>query len=165
MLGCLPLLCQNKVKWMIKAISWEYVIFWLRMRVKVRSHQLSVQFQPWNCWGLCSEIDVGPPLFTLLQTEMLTDGVWTGRCDQPLRLWSCWVQNEYYNLLNATGESEPFLLLTVTLWEEEKLTYMGWNFQVERFLSNKTTVWVSNSRGTSRAVPGKFLGLHSRLRS
>ena len=35
--------------------------------------------------GLCSELDVGPPLFTLLQSEMQMDGAksdcW---CDQPL---------------------------------------------------------------------------------
>ena len=45
--------------------------------------KLSIQFQLWNCFGLCLGIDVGPPLFTLLQPEMPTDGVWTGRCDQP----------------------------------------------------------------------------------
>ena len=37
-------------------------------------------FEPWDCWGL----DSGPPLFTLLQPEMPTDGVWIGWCDQPL---------------------------------------------------------------------------------
>ena len=47
--------------------------------------KFSVQFQPWNCWRLCSGIDVGPPPFTLLQPEMPTDGVWTGQCDQPLK--------------------------------------------------------------------------------
>ena len=31
-------------------------------------------FQPWHCWRLCWEIDVGPPLFTLLQPKMLTNG-------------------------------------------------------------------------------------------
>ena len=25
----------------------------------------SVRFQPWNCWELCTETNVGPPLFTL----------------------------------------------------------------------------------------------------
>jgi hypothetical protein len=43
--------------------------------------KLSVWFQLWNCWGLCSDLDVGAPLFTLLQLEMPTDGVSTGRCD------------------------------------------------------------------------------------
>ena len=46
--------------------------------------KLSVRFQPWNCWGPCSNIDVDPPLFTLLQQEMPTDGVITGWCDRPL---------------------------------------------------------------------------------
>jgi hypothetical protein len=46
--------------------------------------KLSVWLQLWNCWGLCFNLDVGRPLFTLLQTEMPTDGVSTGRCDQPL---------------------------------------------------------------------------------
>ena len=46
--------------------------------------KFSFGFQPWNCWGLCSNIDVGPPLFTLLQPEMPTDGVWTSWCDRPL---------------------------------------------------------------------------------
>jgi hypothetical protein len=36
---------------------------------------VSVQFQSWNYWRLCWEIDVGPPLFTLLQPEeMMVDG-------------------------------------------------------------------------------------------
>ena len=30
--------------------------------------QLSVQFQQGNCWGLYFKVDVGPPLFTLLQS-------------------------------------------------------------------------------------------------
>ena len=34
---------------------------------------------------LRSEIDVGPPLFTSSQSEMPTDGVRIGRCDQPLK--------------------------------------------------------------------------------
>ena len=34
--------------------------------------KLSVRFEPWSCWGLCWEIDVGPPRFTLLQSEMPT---------------------------------------------------------------------------------------------
>ena len=38
----------------------------------------SVWFHLWNCWGLCWERDARPPLFTLLQPEMLTDGVWIG---------------------------------------------------------------------------------------
>jgi hypothetical protein len=29
--------------------------------------KVSIWFQLWNCWGSCSEIDVGTPLFTLLQ--------------------------------------------------------------------------------------------------
>ena len=45
---------------------------------------LSIQFRPWNCWGLRWGIDVGPPLFTLWQPGILTDGVRTGWCDQPL---------------------------------------------------------------------------------
>ena len=37
-------------------------------------------------------LDVGPPLFTLLQPEMLMDVVETGRCDQPLKSGE-WVGN------------------------------------------------------------------------
>jgi hypothetical protein len=66
--------------------------------------KLSIRFQPWNCWGLCSEIDVGPPLFTLLRPEMPTDGVWTGWCDQPLS------QSHYPNPLSIWP-----LLLSLTL--------------------------------------------------
>ena len=36
------------------------------------------------CWGVCWEIDVSPPLSTLLQPEMLTDGARSGQCDKPL---------------------------------------------------------------------------------
>ena len=54
----------------------------------LRSHRTffpSVQFELWNCWGLCSYIDVVvPPLFTLLRPEVSTDGVKSDRCDQPL---------------------------------------------------------------------------------
>ena len=61
-----------------------------------------IRFQLWNCWGLCLQLDVAPPLFTLLQPEMPTDGVITGWCDRPLmprshqtffirfQLWNCW---------------------------------------------------------------------------
>ena len=48
--------------------------------------KLSGRFQLRNCWGLCSKIEVGPPLFTLLQPEMLIDGVISDWCDQPLRV-------------------------------------------------------------------------------
>ena len=34
--------------------------------------------------GSSGEIDVGPPLFTLLKLEMPTDGARSGWCDQPL---------------------------------------------------------------------------------
>ena len=47
--------------------------------------KFSIQFQPWNCWGRCSQIVVGPPLFKLLQPEMSTDGVKIDWCDEPLR--------------------------------------------------------------------------------
>ena len=50
--------------------------------------KLSFRFQSWNCWGLCSNIDVGPPLFTLLQLEMPTDGARSDRCDEPHKPWS-----------------------------------------------------------------------------
>ena len=33
--------------------------------------KLFVQLHPWNCWGLCWEIDVDPPIFTLLESKML----------------------------------------------------------------------------------------------
>jgi hypothetical protein len=41
----------------------------------------SVRFRPWNHLGLCWEIDVGPPLFTLLQPEMPADGAIRSRYD------------------------------------------------------------------------------------
>jgi hypothetical protein len=44
---------------------------------------VSVQFQPWNCWGLWWKIDLGPLLFTLLQPERPKDGVISGMCDEP----------------------------------------------------------------------------------
>jgi hypothetical protein len=48
--------------------------------------RLSVRFQPWNwCWGLCGEIDVGPPLFILLPMDMPMDGA---KCDRLLVFWS-----------------------------------------------------------------------------
>ena len=42
---------------------------------------ISVRFQPLSCWELCWDIDVGPPLFTLLYSEMLLDGVRIDRRD------------------------------------------------------------------------------------
>ena len=51
---------------------------WLACEValKLQHHEscldhtrLSIRFQLWNCWGLGSKIDIGPPLFTLLQPE------------------------------------------------------------------------------------------------
>ena len=38
----------------------------------------------WYCWKLCWKIDGGPPFSTLLQSEMPTNGAWSGWCDQPL---------------------------------------------------------------------------------
>ena len=61
--------------------------------------KLSIWFQPWNWWGLCSEVDVGPPLSTLLQLEMLTYGAKSGWCDQPFAQVEvahgrkCWFRN------------------------------------------------------------------------
>ena len=40
--------------------------------------KLCIWCQPRNCWGLCWETNADPPLFTLLQSEMPMDGVWTG---------------------------------------------------------------------------------------
>ena len=51
--------------------------------------KLFVRSQPWDCSGLCQEMDVDPPLFTLLQLEMLTDGVGTGWRDQSLNQFIC----------------------------------------------------------------------------
>ena len=48
--------------------------------------KLFIRFQLWNCWGLCSEVDVCSSLFTLLQLEMPTDGTRSGWCDQPLTI-------------------------------------------------------------------------------
>ena len=50
--------------------------------------KIIIRVQPWRCWGVCWEIDVGPLLFTLLRLEMTMCGVWTDQCDQPLVPWS-----------------------------------------------------------------------------
>ena len=60
-------------------------------RPKARSHapitpNLSFGFSREIIGDLCWEIDVGPPLFTFLQPEVLTDGTKNGWCDQPLNL-------------------------------------------------------------------------------
>ena len=53
------------------------------LSLMTRSHQTFHPVPP-NCWGLCSKTNVGPPLFTLLQPEMLTNGARSDWCDQPL---------------------------------------------------------------------------------
>ena len=65
------------------SLSLSTVVFqrWFTHSLSCPNHtKLPVRFQPWNCWGLCSKLDVGPLLFTLLQSEMLTDGAWSGWC-------------------------------------------------------------------------------------
>jgi hypothetical protein len=58
--------------------------------------KLSVRFQPWNYRRLCSELDVGPPLFTLLTLETLTDSARSGWCDQPLILLGGIAMSDYW---------------------------------------------------------------------
>ena len=72
--------------------------------VLMRDHTtLLVWFQLWYCWGLCWEVDNGPPLLILLRLEMLTDGARTSWWDEPLNgtndreeaainyIWTGWV--------------------------------------------------------------------------
>ena len=49
-----------------------------------RSHQAFRPVRAVKLLGLCSRIDLGPPLFTLLQLEMPTDGARIARCDRYL---------------------------------------------------------------------------------
>ena len=58
-----------------------------------------VQFQPWNCWRSYSKINVGPPLFTLLQPEMPTYGVKLAGVINP----SVLENNRPISHCNATG--------------------------------------------------------------
>ena len=65
--------------WLVCEVALTAIKLWAdscpnRTKIFVRS-------QLWNCW----DMDVGAPFYTLLQPEMPTDGVGTGRCDQPLR--------------------------------------------------------------------------------
>ena len=54
-------------------------LFFLQCSLMAWSHQNFTSGSSYeNRWGLCWEIDVGPPLFTLLQTEMLTNGANNG---------------------------------------------------------------------------------------
>ena len=48
------------------------------------SHQTFRPVPTVKLLGIMFRIDVGPPLFTLLQPEMPTDGARSCRCDQPL---------------------------------------------------------------------------------
>ena len=91
--------------------------------------KLSVRFHLWNCWGLCPEVDVGTPLFILLQPKMLTDGAKRGWCDQPHTPWPhqpfrpvlamrncrglCWeinVSPPPFTLLHRTGDADRWCL-------------------------------------------------------
>ena len=77
--------------------------------------KISIQFQPWNWWGLCWELDVGPPLFTLLQPEMPTDGVWTSWCDQPLKVFGSFVR--HWSTHVEQGELTASYKWTSWVWE------------------------------------------------
>ena len=63
-------------------------------------------------WGLCWEVDVCPPPFTLLQPEMPMDGVISGWCDQPhtLQHASDFVGNKHSPRL-AHGHTRSHLAL------------------------------------------------------
>ena len=63
-------------------------LVWSAFRAPITPN-FSIWFSTWNWWGLCWEVDVGPPLFTLfLQPKMLTNDVRIDRCDQPIMPWS-----------------------------------------------------------------------------
>jgi hypothetical protein len=76
--------------------------------------------------GIMYKIDVGPPLFTLLQSEMLTYGARSGWCNQPLTLCYFLVVNELGTFTNiAMGRhikhviwlytgSDIIIMLTIT---------------------------------------------------
>ena len=66
--------------------TWSWVkILWVWWEWCPVCTDIFVSFHPWNCWGLCWEIDVSPPLFTQLQPEMPTNGAISGQCDWSLR--------------------------------------------------------------------------------
>ena len=60
--------------------------------------KVSVRFQLWSWWGLCWEMDACPPLFTLLQLEIPSNGERAGVINLPwpnhgfvwFQLWTCW---------------------------------------------------------------------------
>ena len=90
-------------------------------------------FQPWNCWGLCWEIDAGPPLFTVLQPEMPTDGVWTGR-------W------EHYFCFPSLASGFLFVLCalssnSISLDNEYRLCSWAQNLPI-RFKKTKYQEWI-----------------------
>ena len=104
--------------------------------------KLSVQFQPWNCWRLCSELlDVGPPLFTLLQPKMPTDGVGTCRCDQPLKV-------------------HPHIAFISTTWGT--ISLLHWLF-IDKFLM--TTTYIDHESLQGYELVSKEIFGHNRWKS
>ena len=60
---------------MIWVATWSEIPSHLDQNSCPHHTKLTIQFELWNCSGLWGEIDVGSPLFTLLQLEMPTNGV------------------------------------------------------------------------------------------
>jgi hypothetical protein len=94
--------------------------------------------KPWNCWGLCWYINVGPPLFTLLQLEIPTDVlVWP--TPQPPRVpassnlscaqtaLSCWSHNPHF----ASHTHRERLEQEKSQMQAYKLALVDWGYYMD----------------------------------
>jgi len=80
--------------------------------------KLFVQFKPWNWWGLCWEIDVGPSLLALLQTRHADEcclkwPVWSTH-DAPITPnfpygSNCEIDGDYVHII-TTGDADGWCL-------------------------------------------------------
>jgi hypothetical protein len=92
----------------------------------------SVRREPWNCLGSCWEIDAGPPLFILLQSEMPTHIAWTGWCDQPLSLltWNTWRFLTLRTIFEKGGIVYVFSLWATYVMFSASLLHGSWPSQL-----------------------------------
>jgi hypothetical protein len=102
-----------------------------------RSHQTFHLVLAVKLLGIMLRIDVGPPLFTLLQPKMPTDGVRTDRCDQPLCCVSMFHGFKYHNFIQIHNN---------VLWDWQTFakysSYSVWMWGIFCIIFSISLLWV-----------------------
>ena len=86
--------------------------------IKLLESRLKVptQFEPWNCWGLCWEIDVSPPLFTHYCGRRCRQIVPVWWAPQPSRVPTCSILSYAQTALSCWSQNPKFPSSSKLVW-------------------------------------------------